>query len=425
MTVQISRLSNGMRVVTERMPRVETVALGVWVTAGSRHEREQEHGISHLLEHMAFKGTTRRSARAIAEEIEQVGGDLNAATSIEMTSYYARILKGDVRLALDILADILLDPRLDPDELAREQEVVLQEIAGARDSPDDVAYDLAQEAAFSGQAIGRPILGTPESVSGITVRDLKAFLKRWYTPERMVIGAAGQVDHAVVVRHAEALFGGLDRKSTPSRAKARWVGGTRASPRSFEQSHLIVGFEGPSYRDRDFFAAQVLSGLLGGGMSSRLFQEVRERRGLAYSIYSSCWGLDDTGMFSVHAATGPSSMTELIDVVGHELNRVAAERAQPSEVQRAKAQLKAGLLMSLESPGARAEQIARQVIVHNRVLDTEELVQRVDAVSADRVRSAAEGLLANREPSIALVGVGRRGKTLSARAVERLGTVMA
>ncbi|HRD75155.1 MAG TPA: pitrilysin family protein [Hyphomicrobiaceae bacterium] len=414
-----------MRVVTERMPRVETVALGVWVAAGSRHERPGEHGISHLLEHMAFKGTTRRSARAIAEEIEQVGGDLNAATSIEMTSYYARILKGDVRLALDILADILLDPRLDPGELAREQEVILQEIAGARDSPDDVAYDLAQEAAFAGQALGRPILGTPKSVSGTTAEDLRAFLKRWYTPERMVIGAAGQVDHAAVVRHAEALFGGLDRKSSTKRSKARWVGGKRASPRSFEQSHLIVGFEGPSYRDRDFFAAQVLSALLGGGMSSRLFQEVRERRGLAYSIYSTCWGLDDTGMLSVHAATGPSSMSELIDVVGEEMQKVASERAPPSEVQRAKAQLKAGLLMSLESPGARAEQIARQIIVHDRVIETEELVDRVDAVTPNGVRSAAERLLAKGEPSIALVGVGRRGRSLGARVAEKLGAVMA
>lgn len=414
MTVQITRLSNGLRVVSQHMPHLATVALGVWVGAGARHEHEHEHGISHLLEHMAFKGTARRSAQDIAEEIEQVGGELNAATSLDATAYYARILKDDIGIALDILADILQNPRYSADELEREREVILQEIAATKDSPDDIVYDLALDAAFTGQALGRPILGTPESVMSFTPERLRGFLDQRYRAGQMVLSAAGHVDHDALVRHAEALFGALPPGEGDRSAPARYVGGSRLSTKPFEQAHVIMGFEGLSWRRPEFYAAQVFSGLFGGGMSSRLFQEVRERRGLCYAIYSSTWGLADTGFFSVHAATGAETMGELVEVVRAEFRRAAGERPTAAEVHRAKAQLKAGLLMSLESPVARAEQMARQMLAFDRLMTAEELIGQVEAVTPDAVRDIAASLVTGSPPSFALVGAGERGKAYAA-----------
>jgi predicted Zn-dependent peptidase len=424
MTTTISQLTNGIRVVTHAMSHVETSSLGVWVGVGARHEREAEGGISHLLEHMAFKGTARRSAMQIAEEIEQVGGEINAATSLETTAYYARVLKGDEGLALDILADILQNSTFDPTELEREREVILQEIAATQDSPDEIAYDLIQEAAFPGQPVGRPILGTPESVKAATPDDLRAFLRERYRPDAIVISAAGAVRHDEIERHVGALFGGL---TSPRRTEsslieepARYAGGARSVGKSFEQSHVLIGFEGPSYKSDDAFTAQVFSGLFGGGMSSRLFQEVREKRGLCYSIYSSAWGLKDSGMFQMHAATGPGMVTELIEVIGAELRTIADSGPTEREVARAKAQMKAGLFMSLESSGARAEQMARHLLVHGRLLSSEELVQRVDDVSVDGVRAFAATLAAS-VPSVAVVGAGRKSAAHARHAEQVMG----
>mgnify|MGYP000970554852 CR=1 FL=1 len=416
MSTEFTTLRNGIRVVTHHMPHVETVSLGVYVAAGARHETASENGISHLLEHMAFKGTKRRSAIAIAEEIEAVGGELNAATSLETTAYYARILKDDIGLALDIVADILNEPRFDDDELEREREVILQEIAGTRDSPEELAYELVQEAAFPSQSIGRPILGTVESVCTFTADDLRAFQKAHYTAGRMILSAAGNLSHAAVVRHAEALFGSINGGNEARFEPARYVGGTRASAKPFEQSHFVMGFAGPSYhRTADYYTGQVFSGLFGGGMSSRLFQEVRERRGLCYAIYSSMWSLADSGMFSVHAATGHDSMSELIGVVQSELVRAAGEKPSEAELQRAKAQMKAGLLMGLESSGARAEQMARQLLLFGRLSDTPELVQKIDDVTAESARAFAQQLLEG-APSVAVVGSGPGGATHAERA---------
>lgn len=415
MTVEVTTLPNGLRVVTDRMAHLETTSLGVWVAAGARHETEAESGISHLLEHMAFKGTASRSARTIAEEIESVGGDLNAATGLEHTAYYARVLKDDEGTALAILADILLNSSFSEDELAREREVILQEIAMIQDSPDEIAYDLMNEAAYPEQPAGRPIIGTPASVRSITPADLRTFLTARYVPEDMVVSAAGAVSHDRIVRHVEALFGGLTRRTRLGEIPARYHGGTRISKRSFEQSHLLWAIEGPSYRDAETYTAQVFSGLFGGGMSSRLFQEVRERRGLCYSISSSAWGLSDTGLFEVHAATGPGMMSELIDVVGAELRDVAAHGPKAAEMSRAKAQLKAGLMMALESSGARAEQLARQLMIHNRIVPPAELIAKVEAVTEDKVAAFARRVAAGR-PTVAIVGAGRKATELARRA---------
>jgi predicted Zn-dependent peptidase len=409
MTVELSRLSNGMRVVSHHMPHLGTVALGVWVASGARHERDHEQGISHLLEHMAFKGTARRSAQDIAEEIEQVGGELNAATSLDATAYYARVLKDDIGIALDILADILQNPLYSAEELERERDVILQEIAATRDSPDDIAYDLVQDAAYTGQPLGRPILGTPESVTSFSSTELRDFLASRYRAGRMVLSAAGNVDHAALVRHAEALFGGLQSGEGSEPVPARYVGGKRFSAKPFEQAHVIMGFEGLSWRRPEFYAAQVFSGLFGGGMSSRLFQEARERRALCYSIYSSTWGLADTGFFLVHAATGASTMGQLVQVVKTQFVRAASDRPDQREVDRAKSQLKTGLLMSLESSVARAEQMARQLLAFGRLLTAEELIERVEAVTPEGVRSTAEQLVRGSPLSFALVGVGDKG----------------
>jgi predicted Zn-dependent peptidase len=419
-SAEVTTLANGLRVVSHTMPHLETVALGVWVAAGARHERARENGISHLLEHMAFKGTRRRTARQIAEEIEQIGGELNAATSLEMTAYYARILKGDEGVALDILADILTASSYAEEELAREREVILQEIAGINDSAEELAFDLVQAAAYPDQAVGRPVIGTPASVRAIGPRELRAFLAERYHAPRIVVAAAGAIGHDRLVRHAEAQFGRLNGTRLEESPPARWAGGARSSGRPFEQSHLVLAFEGPSYHDRDYLTAQVFSGLLGGGMSSRLFQEVRESRGLCYAIYSSAWGLADTGMLTIHAATGADLMDQLIDVVAAELARAAASEPAADEVQRAKAQLKAGLLMSLESCSARAEQMARQLLLFDRLIPTEELVARVDAVDGAGLRVMAERLFGGAAPAIAVVGAGRRSRTLAERAFKRI-----
>ena len=410
MSTEITKLASGLTIVSHHMPHLETVSLGVWVAAGARHETEAENGISHLIEHMAFKGTARRSARQIAEEIEQVGGELNAATSLETTAYYARVLKGDEAVALDILADIIQNSAYSEAELSREREVILQEIAGINDSPDELAYDLLQDAAFPEQAVGRPIIGTPESVTRFTADDLRRFLKQRYVATRMVVSAAGAVRHDVLARHAEALFGTLNAAAAGEGESARYVGGVRASPKAFEQSHLVLGFKGPSYREADFFTGQVMSGLMGGGMSSRLFQEVRENRGLCYSIYSSAWGLTDGGMFTVHAATGVDEMDELIDVVSSEIVRAASEPPAEAEVSRAKAQLKAGLLMGLESSSARAEQMARHLLAYDRLLAPKELIERVDAVTPDAIRGFVERMVRQSGPSVAVVGAGKRSR---------------
>ncbi|MGE0764999.1 MAG: M16 family metallopeptidase [Hyphomicrobiaceae bacterium] len=409
MTTHQSRLSNGLRVVSHEMPHLGTVALGLWVASGARHEAQSEHGISHLLEHMAFKGTRRRTALEIVEEIEQVGGDLNAATSLDTTCYYARVLKDDVHVALDILADIIQNSLYAEDELEREREVILQEIASTRDSPDDTVYDLFQDAAFPDQALGRPILGTPESVTGISANELRRFLGARYRAGSMVLSAAGKIRHETFVKFAEDLFGGLPSGEAPNAKLASYVGGSRISTRPFEQAHVVLGYRGLAYLDADFYSAQVLSGLLGGGMSSRLFQEVREKRGLCYSIYSSAWGLSDVGLLSVHASTGAETLQELVDVVQQELSRAVSEKPDEREIQRAKAQLKTGLLMSLESSVSRAEQMARQLLAFDRLLPAEELIGKVDAVTADGVRRVAERLMTGSELSIALVGGNQSG----------------
>lgn len=403
MSVQLTTLGNGIRVVTDTMPHLETASVGVWVDAGARHETETQHGVAHFLEHMAFKGTRTRSARAIAEEIEAVGGDLNAATGLESTAYFARVLKADVPLALNILADILRNPAFEDAEIEREKNVILQEIGAARDAPDDLVFDLLQETAYPGQPMGRPILGTTATVSGFDRQDLQHFLDTHYRPGAIVVGATGAVDHEAVAALVSSYFGDMTDTDQPPVQPARYVGGDTRQARDLEQAHLVVAFEGVSYHSRDIYTAQILANTLGGGMSSRLFQEVREARGLCYSIFSFASSYRDGGLFGIYAATAPDQLGELVSVTGEEFRRMVGDITR-DEVARARAQVKAGLVMSLESTAARLEQIVRQVMVLGKVLPVAELVARVDAVTADKVAALGQRILGQSKISIGAVG---------------------
>ncbi|KQT54691.1 peptidase M16 [Aureimonas sp. Leaf454] len=405
--VEISRLSNGLTVATETMPHLESAALGIWVKAGARDEQAGEHGIAHLLEHMAFKGTSRRTARQIAEQIEDVGGELNAATSVETTSYYARVMKDDVPLALDILGDILLDSRFDPEELEREQQVILQEIGAAEDTPDDIVFDHFQETAFRDQIIGRPILGTRQTVKGFTPDSLRSYLARHYTPDRMIVCAAGAVSHQDILDRVTAAFGGIGASAVPmlkpERTPAIYTGGEFRQSRDLMDAQMVLGFEGRPYYARDFYASQVLSLILGGGMSSRLFQEIRETRGLCYAIYAFHWSFSDSGIFGVHAATGEEELAELAPVIAEELVR-AADGISMEEVVRARAQMRSSLLMSQESPASRAGQIARQILFNGTTISNTELMDRLTAITPERLSELAGRTFIGKAPTLAAIG---------------------
>ena len=420
MSVEVTRLPSGLRIVTDAMPHLETASLGVWVGAGSRHEGANEHGLSHLLEHMAFKGTRRRSARDIAEEIETAGGDLNAATSTEHTAYYAHVLAADAPLALDILADILTESTFDKEELEREKGVILQEIGAVEDTPDDLVFDLFNATAFPDQPIGRPILGTPEKVSGFGRDMIGAYLDTHYRSGATVVGAAGAVEHDRIVDEAGRRFEGLTRDPADPAPPARYKGGDMRLKRKLEQAHIVIGFEGVPYDHPDHYAMQVFANIAGGGMSSRLFQEVREKRGLVYSINAFHWAYSDSGLFGFYAATGGKEIAELMPVALDCVAEAAATLTE-TELRRAKAQMKVSLLAALESPGVRAEQIARQLIAFDRVLTREEIIDRIDRIEiADVRRFGAQAL--RTAASVAAIGPVTKVFTPD-RIAERLGAI--
>ena len=405
MSVEVTRLPSGLTVVTDAMPHLETAALGVWVGAGSRDEHGDEHGISHLLEHMAFKGTKRRTARQIAEEIEAVGGDLNAATSVESTAYYARVLKADVPLALDVLSDILSEPTFDADELRREQNVIVQEIGATEDAPDDLVFDRLQETAFPKQPVGRSILGTPETVRSFNPAAIRGYLDRNYRGPDMLIAAAGAVEHKAIVEAAEKKFASFVGPAGPKPEPAHFGGGTRVETRDLEQVHIALALKGLPVTDPQLYSLQVFTSVLGGGMSSRLFQEVREVRGLCYSIHAFHMPYSDTGMFGLYAGTDETDAPELMRVVIDQIEN-ATETLNDAEIARAKAQMKAGLLMALESSEARLGQIARQMLAYGRPIPLNEIVAKVDAVTVESARAAGRALIARSRPAIAALGPG-------------------
>jgi predicted Zn-dependent peptidase len=400
--IDITRLPNGLTVATEQMPEIATATLGVWVGTGSRHEMAHEHGLSHLIEHMAFKGTARRSARQIAEDIENVGGDINAATSVEHTSYTARVLGENIDVALDVLGDILINSAFDAAELAREKSVILQEYAAVEDTPDDLIYDAFMEVAYAGQPIGRPILGTPDTIKSFDEATIRAFMAREYAPGKMVLAAAGDVDHGRIVETAERLFGGMPSVAAHEPESGLYSGGERRISRKLEQATLVLGLPGLSFKDPDYYATHLFTHILGGGLTSRLWHEVRENRGLAYSIDAFHWPFSDTGLFGIGAGTAGSDVRELMDVT-LECTRQATADISEIEMVRAKAQMKVALLTALETPGGRIERIARQLLSWGRIVPSDEIVLKVDALTVDQVQEAGRRLLCG-DPTLAAIG---------------------
>lgn len=400
--VRLTRLPNGLTIVSETMPRVETVSIGAYVHAGTRDETAAENGASHFLEHMAFKGTSRRDAASIAREIENVGGHLNAYTAREQTAYYAKVLKEDMPLAADIIGDILTHSTFVPEELERERGVILQEIGQANDTPDDIVFDHFQATAFPDQPMGRPTLGT-EAVIGAMPREvLTGYMRRHYGPSRMVVAAAGALEHEALVSLVERHFADLPVVTPTASEVARYGGGEFREERELDQVHVVLGFEGPAVATAMHYPTMLLSTLLGGGMSSRLFQEIRERRGLVYSIYSFAQPFRDGGLFALYAGTGEEQAAELVPVALEELRRVQHDVTE-EELARAKAQLRASVLMSLESTGSRCEQLARQIQVHGRVIPAEETKAKIAAVTVEQVQQAAAMIFRSR-PTLAALG---------------------
>lgn len=402
MGVEQTILANGFAVLTAAMPSLASAAVGVWVDVGARHETAELNGVCHLLEHMAFKGTTGRSARQIAETIEAVGGHLNAFTSRDQTAYYARVLAGDVPLAVDVLADILTRSAFAPDELERERQVILQEISQAQDTPDDLVFDMLQEASYPDQPMGRPILGTPERVSAIDRPSLAGHMAHHYRGPAMALVAAGAVDHRALVALAEDHFGALGGRLAAPPEPARFAAGDCRDDSELEQVHLALAFEGVGFDDPDYYLAQVYGTVLGGGSSSRLFQEIREIRGLAYSVFAYASPASDSGTLGVYAGTSAEQAGELVPVMIGEMAKLAGG-ATEEEVARARAQLRASYLMGQEAPTAVAEGIGRQWHAHGRVLPDAEVLDRLAAVDAAAVRRFAARVMA-RPPAVAALG---------------------
>ncbi len=404
MNIRLSELPGGLRVVSDSMDSVETVSLGAWVEVGTRDEDASINGISHVLEHMAFKGTERRGPKQIAEEIEAVGGHLNAYTSREHTAYFAKVLKEDAPLAVDIIADILQHSVIDEAELAREQDVIVQEINQSFDTPDDVVFDYFQETAFPDQAIGRPVLGTVDLVRSMTPDILLGYMASHYSGPRIIFAAAGNISHDLLAGLLEDAFCSLPGKTNGEREPAHYVGGDFSQTRDLEQAHLLLGMEGVSFTDEDFHAATVFSTLLGGGMASRLFQEVREKRGLAYAIYSSLQCYSDGGLFGVYAGTSKDDVADLAPLIQGEIEKLT-QAIPDKEIARARTQIKAGILMSLESTSSRCEQVARQTMIFGRPLALDEVIAKIEAVDEAALRRVAERLLAGK-PTMTTLGPG-------------------
>ena len=390
--MQLTILANGLKVASREMAGIETVAVGLYADTGSRHEARNLSGLAHLFEHMVFKGAGERSAREISEAIEDVGGDLNAATDREGTSFNASLLSEHLGLGVELIADMILRPHLTAADLEREKDVVAQELGEARDTPSDIIFDDLQAAAFVDQPLGRSVLGDEASISAVTVDDLKAWRETQYRAGSVSLVAAGKLSHGALVALAETHLGGLPAGVVEAPAPARFTGGDRVGRTGSDQAHLALGFAGPPQRDPDYFAARLFADAVGGGMSSRLFQQLREERGLAYSVYASLYPFSDIGLLSIYAATArdqSAASAQLIEDVLAAATRDVTQR----EVDRVRTQAKAGLLMSMESPWGQAHYVARQLAVYGRLVDPSEVIADLEAVTVDAVRAAGQKML--------------------------------
>lgn len=413
MAYQITTLENGLRIASETMPSVETVAVAIAVGVGARHEEESENGISHLLEHMAFKGTKTRSAKDIAELFDDIGGQSNAYTSMETTVYYAKVMKENLGAAVDILGDILTNSVMDKQELEREQQVILQEIAMQQDTPDDLVFDMFTLAAYPNQALGRSILGTPEKVSSFSSQNIFDYMEKHYVPPRMVVTAAGNLNHEELVERISEHFAHITLKGKTKFEDAVYKGGDLRKEDDLEQLHIVLGCSGVGYNDRDYFPTQLLTTVLGGGMSSRLFQEIRERRGLVYHVSSSLSSYRETGIFAVYAGLSGDKANEFIPVTCEELQK-ACEGITDAELSRAKNQFRSGLLMSRENPSSVAEWMARHLLTYGRYKPSSEILAEVERVNTDDLARIAKTLFSSDAITVAALGPTQHMESIEA-----------
>ena len=406
MEIKQSILKNGLRVISAPRPQIETVSLGIWVNTGSAEETLEDNGISHFIEHMVFKGTKKRNSLQISEDIENAGGSTNAYTSRHFTCFYAKMLKNDLELAADVICDFITSPTFDENEMIKEKEVVVQEIKQYLDSPDDLVFDYFQETCFPNQASGRTILGPIETVRNFDAKRMRSYMKNHYTAKNMVVAAVGNLDHDVLVRMIEERMSCVAEDGKYKADEQKYVGGVRVECKDIEQTHLVLGFKGSSYLNEDYYKYSVLSMILGGGMSSRLFQEIREKRGLVYTISSFNQALKHDGVFGIYAGTTPKELNELLPVVTTEIKKLVNDKVLDSELNRVKTQIKAGLLMSLESSSSTAEIIARQLLLFNRVIPSDEIVQRINAITKEDLQDVAQKIFST-TPTYTLLGCSK------------------
>lgn len=403
MTIKTTTLPSGLRVITDTVKEVDSVAVGVWADVGTRHEDLAHNGVAHMVEHMMFNGTPTRTSQQIVEEIESVGGQMNAYTGREVTAYYVHLLKEDLPRAMDVIADIIQNPLFPDKELEKERGVIIQEIGMTNDTPDDIVFDYYQETAYPGQALGAPILGRSDIIKGMKKETLFDYVHRFYTPEKLVVSAAGNVSHDEMVRRAQDLFGGLPDDSHQGYQAAQYKGGESRREKDLEQAHIVLGFRGVKRAGPDYYAAVLLATILGGGMSSRLFQEVREKRGLVYSVYGSHSAYHDDGQFEIYAGTGPEKLPEIIPVLCDEVVKIMQDPVGGEELSRAKAQVRASLLMSRESMMSRSNRQAKYLMSFGHAPDTHKLVEQIDAVTPARIQALSQRIFTG-APTLSALG---------------------
>ncbi len=398
-------LDNGMRVVTERISNVRSVSLGVWIDIGSRDESPELSGVSHFIEHMLFKGTKRRSARDIAIEMDSMGGELNAFTSKEGTTYYFKVLDEHLPRALDLLTDVFNNSTFEPKELDRERKVIMEEIKMVEDTPDDLVHELLYESVWKGTPLGQPVLGTRRSMSGLDREDLVGYMKKFYTPHNIVISAAGNFDHDMLMETLNKSFGG--RKQGKDRENAGPAGfkvSVNVRNRKLEQAHICIGVRGLPYSHVDRFGMYALNTLLGSSMSSRLFQEIRERRGLAYSVYSYLTSLKDTGLFVIYAGVSPSKAASVVRLVWKEIDKLLDSGVKKDELEKVKEQLKGNMVLAMENTYNRMSQLAKHEMYLGRRYTLNEIISEIEKVNPEQVHRLVSELFGSREIAMSALG---------------------
>ncbi|MBL6664842.1 MAG: insulinase family protein [Rickettsiales bacterium] len=399
----ITTFDNGLRVAADEMTDVESVSIGVFVNTGSRNEDKKVNGISHFLEHMAFKGTQKRSAKEIAEEFEGIGGSINAYTSREKTVYYVKVLKKHAEFAVEFLSDILQNSTFDEVELEKERGVILQEIAMTNDTPDDIVFDYFQETAYPNQAYGRSILGPKSNIKKFQASDFKDYIFKQYNYSDIAIAAAGNIKQDDLVKWSKKYFNNLSNGKQQEVELSKYVGGEFKKHKNLEQVNLVLGFDGISYLDDDYYKSQILSMILGGGMSSRLFQHIREELGLAYSIYSFNQGSRDSGIFSIYAGTTPEKVSQLLDATNVEIKKIC-EGIHDKELNKVKTQFEASLLMAKESTSTRMQKLGNNILNKNRVIHSEEIIEKINAIQKTEIVDLAGKIFTKSKPTFAMVG---------------------